>query len=157
MNILLLIVLVGTAAVIIGSLAYTLRWFNVDAEPAADADHAHQGAGHAHAAISPHDPATTQLLKRFFGGKDCAICKRPIPPVQWTGRKPGLYDPATGETHSWDEIPNEDVATVLENQLPLCSACAIAESFRQHHADLVIDREETLHGTHGHQRMPTES
>jgi hypothetical protein len=83
-------------------------------------------------------------LKRFFDGKECAICKRPIPPVHRTGLKPGLFNPATRETHSWDDIPNVNLPTALETQLPLCSACQVAESFRQRFSDLVVDRDRSV-------------
>lgn len=134
-------VVVGTALALFGTLAYTLRYFKTSG--ASDHGAEHNGthpANHHHAAIAPHDHATTKLLKRFFDGKSCAVCERPIAPVHWTGRKPGLFDPSTGETHSWDEIPNENLSATLESQLPICAACEVAESFRQHHPELVVER-----------------
>lgn len=90
-----------------------------------------------------HDHETTGLLKRFFDGKACAICKRPIPPVHLTGGlKPGLLNPTTHETLSWDEIPSSDL-TALESQLPVCSACEVAESFRRRFPDRVFDGDRT--------------
>lgn len=86
-----------------------------------------------------HDQATTELLKRFFDGKECAICGQPIPPVHRMGMKPGLLNPATHETHLWDEIPNVNLSTALEIQLPVCSACGVAESFRQRFPDRIVD------------------
>jgi hypothetical protein len=138
----LLVVFVVTGAALFGGLAYTLRYFKGSAKgDAAAAPDDHHPSEAAHAAISPHDHATTELLKRFFDGKDCAICKRPIPPVHRTGLRPGLFNPATHQTHPWDEIPNVNLSTVLENELPVCSACQVAESFRERFPDLVVDRE----------------
>ena len=88
-----------------------------------------------------HDRATTELLERFFDGKECAICKRPIPPVHRMELKPGLLNPATHETHSWDEIPVANLSTVLETQLPVCPECEVAESFRQRYPGLAVDRD----------------
>ena len=88
-----------------------------------------------------HDHEATELLKRFFDGKACAICKRPIPPVHRMGVKPGLLNPGTHETHTWDEIPNVDLSALLETHLPLCSACEVAESLRQRFPDRVTDRD----------------
>jgi hypothetical protein len=93
------------------------------------------------------------VLKRFFDGKECAICKRPIPPVHWTGLKPGLLNPATHETQTWDEIPNVNLSTALDTHLPLCSACGIAESFRQRFPDRVVDRARSLQDAHPHDRI----
>jgi hypothetical protein len=87
-----------------------------------------------------HDHATIKQLKRFFDGKACAICKRPIPPVHLIEMKPGLLNPTTHETVSWDQIPNVDLSTALETHLPVCSACEVAESFRQRFPGLVVDR-----------------
>ena len=88
-----------------------------------------------------HDPATTELLTRFFDGKQCAICKQPIPPVRRMGLKPGLLNPTTRDTHAWNEIPTENLSSALETLLPLCSACGGAESFRQRFRNLVLDRD----------------
>ena len=123
MNLALVDVIIATAAAVCAGIAFTVWRFK---------------------ASTAHDQATTKLLKRFFDGKACAICKRPIPPVHRMGLKPGFFNPATRETHSWDEIPNVDLSTALETHLPLCSACEVAESFRQRFPDLVVDRDRSL-------------
>jgi len=120
MNLALADVVIATAAAVCAGIAFTVWRFT---------------------ARRAHDHAATELLKRFFEGKECAICKRPIPPVHGMGLKPGLLNPATHETHSWVEIPDVDLSTALETHLPLCSACEVAESFRQRFGDLVVDRD----------------
>ena len=125
-------VIIVTAAALCAGIAFTLWRFKASA---------------------PHDRATTRLLERFFDGKECAICKRPIPPVHRGGLKPGLLNPATHETHSWDEIPTVNLAAVLETHLPLCSACEVAESFRQRFPDLVVDRDRSLQDAHSPDRI----
>jgi len=100
-----------------------------------------------------HDQATTELLKRFFNGKACAICKQPIPPVHRMGLKPGLLNPATHETHSWNQIPIVDLPTAIETHLPLCSACEVAESFRQRFPDRVVDRDQSSQDAHSPDRI----
>ena len=141
-----LVVLVVSAAAISAGIYLTVHGFKASAARAA-------GAGNGDAppsvsAVVAHDPATTEVLKRFFAGKPCAICKRPIPPVQRTGPKPGLLNPETHQTQSWDRIPKEDLSAALETRLPLCSACVLAESFRERHPDLVVDRAHARHGGH---------
>ncbi len=138
---LVVIIVVATAAAVAVGIAFTIRGFKAS-DRAADADRNSQpAADNGHAAISRHDTATNDLLRRFFDGKSCAICKRPIPPVHRTGLKPGLYNPSTHETHSWDQIPNVNVASMLERELPVCSSCQVAESFRQRFPDRVLDRD----------------
>lgn len=122
MNLALVDVVIATAAAVCAGIAFTLWRFK---------------------ASPPHDRATTRLLERFFDGKACAICQRPIAPVHRMGLKPGLLNPATHETYSWDEIPNENLATALETYRPLCSECEVAESFRRRFPDRVVDRDRT--------------
>lgn len=141
MNLLLVALIIATGVALCAGVVATLRGFNAGAsetpEPQPDA---HPQTNHAHPAISPHNRTVTDQLKRFFEGKECALCKRPIPPVH-RGLKPGLWNPQTHQSHSWDEIPNENLSATLENELPVCSDCQIAESFRERYPDLVVDRE----------------
>jgi hypothetical protein len=136
-------VIIGTAAVVSVGIYLTLRGFRASEARASGAT-PHDAAAPAHHAVSRHDHATDELLKRFFDGKACAICHRPIPAVQRTGLKPGLWNPTTHEAHSWEEIPNGDVPSALEGQLPLCPSCQVAESFRQRFPDHVVDRHRSL-------------
>lgn len=119
MNPALVDVMIATALVVYAGIAFTLWRFN--SRPA-------------------HDHATTKLLKQFFDGKACAICQQPIAAVHNTGMKPGLLNPATHEAHWWDEIPKLDLSSALDTQLPICSSCLVAESFRQRFPDRVVDR-----------------
>jgi hypothetical protein len=139
----LTVIVVVTAAALCAGLVITLRAFKRSGAPATpDTDSPRPAV----AATARHDHATTELLKRFFDGKACAICKRPIPPVHRTGLKPGLFDPTTHETHSWDEIPDANLSTMLETRLPLCPECRVAESFRQRFPNRAVDRERVPSG-----------
>ena len=150
-----LVVLVVSAAAIGAGIYVTVRGFKASAARAAGSNTDRAPAAHAHAVIT-HDPTATDLLKRFFDGKSCAICKRVIAPVQRTGPKPGLLNPETHETHAWDQIPNENLQAALDTHLPLCSACVLAESFRHDHPDLVVDRDRS-HGAHAAERVAARS
>jgi len=149
-----LVVLVVSAAAIGAGIYVTVRGFRASASRANNGGH--PAADPVPGAI-PHDHTATELLKHFFEGRSCAICKRAIPPVQRTGPKPGLLNPDTHETLAWDHIPNENLSTVLGSRLPLCSACVLAESFRQHHPDLVVDRDRSHHGAHAADRVVARS
>jgi hypothetical protein len=136
MNLALVDVIIVTAAAVCAGIAFTVWRFR---------------------ARPPHDHETTELLKRFFDGKECAICKHPIPPVHPMGLKPGLLNRATHETHSWDEIPNVNLSAALETELPLCSACEVAESFRQRFPNLVVDRDRSRQDAESPDRLKTGS
>ena len=151
-----LVVLVVSAAVIGGGIYLTVRGFKASEARAAGATNGHAPAVQAPAVVS-HDQAARDLLKRFFDGKSCAICKRAIPPVLRTGPKPGLLNPETHETQAWDYIPNENLPSAFDTHLPLCSDCVLAESFRQRHPDLVVDRDRPHHGAQATDRVVARS
>ena len=150
-----LVVLVVSAAAISAGIYLTVRGFKASAARAAGVNTG-QPAGNGHAAVT-HDQMATEQLKRFFDGKTCAICKRAIAPVLRTGPKPGLLNPETHQTQSWDHIPNENLSSALETHVPLCSACVLAETFRQHHPDLVVDRKHARHNGHAPDRVAARS
>lgn len=136
MNMALVDVVIATAAVVCAGIAFTLWRFKAGAA---------------------HDHATLERVKLFFDGKECAICKRPIPPVHRTGLKPGLLNPATHEIHSWDEIPQADLSAALETHLPVCPACEVAESFRQRFPNLVVDGDRSLQDAQSPNRIGADS
>jgi hypothetical protein len=154
-----LIVLIATAAAVSAGLYLTVRGFKASAARAAAGNgHSHDHSGAAPApSVSKHDQATIDLLKRFFDGKACGICKRPIPQVQRTGPKPGLLDPATHHAYSWDHIPHDNLTSVLDTHVPLCSTCAVAEAFREHHPELIVDRDRSNPSAPSPNRLATGS
>jgi hypothetical protein len=155
--ILLLVVFIVSAAVISAGMYLTFRAFQASEARAAGVDTSgHEPPATVHVTVA-HDQAATELLKRFFDGKTCTVCQRPIPPVQRTGLKPGILDPATHVMRTWDHIPNDHLPSALETQLPLCPACVVAESFRQHHPELVVDRDRSGHAAPAPNRLATGS
>jgi hypothetical protein len=135
-----LVVLIATAAAVGAGIYLTLRGFRAsEARANGGAPNGADTAAGAHH-VTRHDHATNEQLKRFFDGKACTLCQRPIPPVHRTGLKPGLLHAETHEMQSWDEIPNGAAPSALENRLPLCPSCVVAESFRHRFADRVVDR-----------------
>jgi hypothetical protein len=126
MNLALVDVIIATAAVVGVGVAFTLWKFR---------------------SHPTHDPATTELLRHFFEGKACAICGQTIPPVHvhGPGMKPGLLNPETHKVHSWNDIPDADLAKALQTHKPVCSSCEVAESFRQRFPDLVLDGDHSSH------------
>ena len=142
-----LVVIIASAVAVSAGIYLTVRGFMASAARAT----AGNASGllplnAADTPVSQHDQATIDQLKRFFDGKECALCKRVIPPVQRTGLKPGLLNPTTHQTYSWDRIPHDNLPAVLEAHSPLCPACQVAESFRERHPDLVVDRDRSHPG-----------
>jgi hypothetical protein len=131
-------VLLVVVFVILGAgTFFTLRWFTKASRPSVEPNPRH-------AKSNPHDAATTAQLKRFFEGKVCAACSRPIAPVHAGELRPGLLNTQTQEAIAWADIPTANLSFTLESHDPLCSHCAVVETFRREHPELVVDRHRTL-------------
>lgn len=128
---LLVIVLLATAAILGAGVFVTLRRFRAADHPPVD--------------VKPRrDAATTAQLKHFFDGKHCGSCNKPIPPVHAWEMRPGLLNPDTHAVIDWGDIPAADLSATFESHVPICSNCLILESFRQQYPDLVVDRHRSL-------------
>ncbi len=91
-------------------------------------------------AVAPEHTLVFDILKRWYAGKRCALCRRPIPSLSAVGPKPGLLNVASRETLSWEEIPAENLPAMFESHLAVCAHCQVAETFRRRFPDLVIER-----------------
>jgi hypothetical protein len=94
-------------------------------------------------ACGPEDTLVDTLFKTWYAGKTCAICRRPIPLIRPMDPRPGLFNPASRQILDWKDIAPEAVPAALETHLPVCSNCAVAESFRAQYPDLPVDRAAT--------------
>jgi hypothetical protein len=84
------------------------------------------------------------ILAKWYAGKVCVLCHRPIPEFDWLDtdwleHQPALLDPS-GRTVGWDEFPPEKLAEALASHRPVCWTCHNAESFRRRFPELVVDR-----------------
>lgn len=91
-------------------------------------------------AVAPEHTLVFEILQRWYAGKRCAMCKRPIPVLSHVGPKPGLLNVASQETLSWEEIPAENLPAMFETHLAVCAHCQVAETFRRRFPDLVVER-----------------
>src|SRR5262249_61438261 len=90
--------------------------------------------------MSPSETRPKTIASRFFSNERCAICRRPIGPLGSTALQPGFMDPATRNVETWDDVAPQDLPRAIATWRPLCSTCALAESFRQRSPDRVTDR-----------------
>ena len=88
---------------------------------------------------SPENCLVHDILFRWYEGKDCAWCGRPIQEVHLGERKPALLT-ADQAAVEWSEIPAERLQETLATAQPLCFGCYIANTMRREHPELVIDR-----------------
>jgi len=99
--------------------------------------------------VAPKETLVFEVLRRWYAGKTCAICKNAIPPLHAVGPKPGMLNVASGASVvlTWEEIPAQDLPEAFKTHLPVCSHCQIAEVFRRQFPDLVIDRHDSQNRT----------
>jgi len=89
---------------------------------------------------APSETAPKAIATRLFASERCAICTSPIEAPSAMTLQPGLMDPTTRVVQTWNEVPPEDLVDAFARRRPLCSNCALAESFRQRFPDRVTDR-----------------
>jgi hypothetical protein len=114
-------------------------------QPAIDAEAAQSAADRK----DGHAPASTRkvafrAMARWYAGKRCAICGRDIAPLSHFGPEPGLMGAASPNvTVAWTDVPADQLPTMLETHLPVCSSCHLMTWFQHEHPDLVVDRHRT--------------
>jgi hypothetical protein len=86
---------------------------------------------------SPDGCAVRSMLEQWYAGRTCALCGRPFGKILWD-HKPGLMT-ADREILEWPEIRPEKLPETLSRSIPICWDCTVAEGFRLHHPELVVD------------------
>ena len=90
-------------------------------------------------AAAPYDCRVRTILGRWYAGKVCAGCGRPIGEIQWGSNEPALLQSGKVSV-AWSEVPAEKLLGVLASSAPLCFACHMANTLVREHPDLAIDR-----------------
>lgn len=89
---------------------------------------------------APEDCLVRTTIARWYAGKACAYCGKPIESVDWLGgQRPALLDPDR-KTVQWDQVRPEKLPVVLAKYAPVCWNCHITETFRREHPELVVER-----------------
>ena len=82
-----------------------------------------------------------RTMARWYAGKRCAICARDIAPLSHFGPEPGLMSAASRTmTIAWSDVPSDQLTTMLDTHLAVCSSCHLISWFQHEHPDLVVDR-----------------
>jgi hypothetical protein len=88
---------------------------------------------------APHACLVSTIVNQWYAGKSCVYCKKPFGDIHWHDHPPALVDQER-KTVQWNEVPVENLQKVMATHWPVCWNCHIAESFRQQHPELVVDR-----------------
>lgn len=90
--------------------------------------------------LAPEDCLVRNIVAKWYAGKKCAYCGKPIETVDdFSHHRPALLD-AQRKTVEWNEFRPEKLPAAFAAYLPVCWSCHIAETFRREHSDLVVDR-----------------
>jgi hypothetical protein len=123
----------AAAAAVFGSPAFTLT----------TCSHWPERRGCGQACVSqieaaPIDCLVRTHLTRWYEGKTCAVCHRPIGEIDWYERRPAVRRP-DGITEAWKDVDAVQLDDILRTHVPVCFDCHVAETFRRTHPELVLD------------------
>lgn len=88
---------------------------------------------------APEDCLVRNILTRWYEGKTCAVCGKPIGEIQWADHKPALLD-TEHKTIQWQDVPAEAVPDVLATHQAVCWNCHVVNRMLSQHPELVVDR-----------------
>ena len=88
---------------------------------------------------NPEEHGVWAIAAHWYEGKNCFYCGRPITPLSHLDHPPGLVS-FDGKIIEWDEVPAEKLPAQFASAHPVCWNCAVVESFRQQHPELIVMR-----------------
>lgn len=78
-------------------------------------------------------------VSKWYEGKKCVFCQKPIGPLHHLDHAPALLGPDF-RTAEWKNVRAEQLPQVFATHQPVCWNCHVTESFRRLHPELVTDR-----------------
>ena len=88
------------------------------------------------------DPANClvwNIVAKWYEGKSCVFCGKPIGPLHHLDHVPALLEPSF-KTVEWKQVSPEQLPKVFTTCQPVCWNCHVTESFRRIHPELVTER-----------------
>lgn len=79
------------------------------------------------------------IVSSWYEGKSCVFCHKHFGALHHLDHVPALMGPDR-KTVEWNRFEPQHLADVFEKYEPVCWNCHIAETFRQEHPELVVDR-----------------
>jgi hypothetical protein len=93
---------------------------------------------------SPDGCAVNSIVTKWYAGRDCAFCRKPIGPIVWHERPPAVRS-ATGVIREWKDIPAEQLPSVFASHVPVCFSCSLTERMLIEPPELVVNRVQPPH------------
>ena len=76
---------------------------------------------------APESGVIRTILTRWYKGRSCVCCGRPLAEVHWMQHKPCLMSPEM-RILEWNDIRPERIPRALEDHGPVCWNCFVAET-----------------------------
>jgi len=87
----------------------------------------------------PENCLVWNIVSKWYEGKSCVFCRRPIGPLHHLDHAPALLAPDL-KTVEWKQLRPEQLPEVFATHRPVCWNCHVAENFRRKRPELVVDR-----------------
>ncbi|HXZ31496.1 MAG TPA: hypothetical protein VEH30_04395 [Terriglobales bacterium] len=87
----------------------------------------------------PEKHSVWAIASKWYQGKTCFYCGRPISELSHLDHSPGLIS-FDGKIIEWDKLRAEELPEQLASARPVCWNCTVTEAFRKEHPELVINR-----------------
>jgi hypothetical protein len=87
----------------------------------------------------PGECLVRTLVDRWYEGKACACCGKPIRDVAWADQRPGLRAP-DGRVFAWPDVAPETLPEVFRTHAPICWNCLVVQRVAREHPDEVTVR-----------------
>jgi hypothetical protein len=82
----------------------------------------------------PGDCLVRTLVARWYEGKACSCCGRPIQDVAWADQRPGLRAP-DGRLVAWPDVAPETLPELFKTHAPVCWSCLVVGKVALEHPD----------------------
>jgi hypothetical protein len=76
---------------------------------------------------SPEEGLVRTILTKWYAGKSCVCCGRPLAEIHWMQHKPCLMSPDL-RIFEWRDIQPDKIPQVLETHSAVCRNCFVAET-----------------------------
>jgi len=89
--------------------------------------------------VDPGKCLVWNIVAKWYQGKSCVLCHKPIGPLSHLDHAPALLGP-NFLTTEWDSVRPEELPKIFSTCQPICWNCHVAETFRRVNPNLVTDR-----------------
>lgn len=90
--------------------------------------------------VDPENCLVWNIVSKWYEGKKCVLCHKPIGKLQHMDHAPGLLGP-DHKSAEWRDLRPEQLPEVFATHRPVCWNCHVTETFLRLHPELVVHRE----------------